>query len=207
MELKLFDQAYEVAENSSVGDLIKANFPDEMKKYLAVKLEDGTMIDLFAPVAKSQTVTPVTFEDPEGRKVFFHSASHLMAMAVKKLYPDAKVAIGPAIADGFYYDFDVEVPFTPEDLAKIEKEMQHLAKKSIRPRRYLMPRQEAIAYFQQKEEPYKVQLIEDLPEDEEISFYEMGDFTDLCVGPHLPNLSYIKAFKLTHVAGAYWRGD
>ena len=105
------------------------------------------MIDLFAPVSKDQVVTPVTFDDPEGRKVFFHSASHLMAMAVKKLYPNAKVAIGPAIADGFYYDFDVEVPFTPEDLAKIEKEMQHFAKKSIRPRRYLMPREEAIVYF------------------------------------------------------------
>ena len=207
MELKMFDQVYEVAENSSVGDLIKQSFPDDLKKYLAVKLEDGTMQDLFAPVAASQTVTPVTFDDPEGRKVFFHSASHLMAMAVKKLYPNAKVAIGPAIADGFYYDFDVEVPFTPEDLAKIEKEMVHCAKKSIRPRRYLMEREAAIAYFQEKEEPYKVELIQDLPEGEEISFYEMGDFTDLCVGPHLPNLSYIKAFKLTHVAGAYWRGD
>ena len=207
MELKMFDKVYEVAENSSVGDLIKQNFPDDLKKYLAVKLEDGTMQDLFAPVAAGQTVTPVTFEDPEGRKVFFHSASHLMAMAVKQLYPGAKVAIGPAIADGFYYDFDVEVPFKTEDLAKIEKEMQHLAKKSIRPRRYLMEREAAIAYFQEKEEPYKVELIQDLPEGEEISFYEMGDFTDLCVGPHLPNLSYIKAFKLTHVAGAYWRGD
>ena len=207
MELKMFDKVYEVEAGSSVGDLIKANFPDDLKKYLAVKLEDGTMQDLFAPVAEGQTVTPVTFEDPEGRKVFFHSASHLMAMAVKKLYPNAKVAIGPAIADGFYYDFDVEVPFTPEDLAKIEKEMVHCAKKSIRPRRYVMDRDAAIAYFQEKEEPYKVELIQDLPEGEEISFYEMGDFTDLCVGPHLPNLSYIKAFKLTHVAGAYWRGD
>ena len=207
MELKMFDKVYEVAENASVGDLIKANFPDDLKKYLAVKLEDGTMQDLFAPVAAGQTVTPVTFDDPEGRKVFFHSASHLMAMAVKKLYPNAKVAIGPAIADGFYYDFDVEPAFTMDDLAKIEKEMVHLAKKSIRPRRYLMEREAAIAYFQEKEEPYKVELIQDLPEDEQISFYEMGDFTDLCVGPHLPNLSYIKAFKLTHVAGAYWRGD
>ena len=104
MELKMFDKVYEVEAGSSVGDLIKANFPDDLKKYLAVKLEDGTMQDLFAPVAEGQTVTPVTFEDPEGRKVFFHSASHLMAMAVKKLYPNAKVAIGPAIADGFYYD-------------------------------------------------------------------------------------------------------
>ena len=207
MILTMFEKAYEVAENSSVGDLIKAQMPDDLKKYLAVQLEDGTMQDLFAPVCKDQVVTPVTFEDEAGRKVFFHSASHLMAMAVKKLYPNAKVAIGPAIADGFYYDFDVEPAFTMEDLAKIEKEMVHCAKKSIRPRRYVMSREDAIAYFAEKEEPYKVQLIEDLPEGEEISFYEMGDFTDLCVGPHLPNLSYIKAFKLTHVAGAYWRGD
>ena len=121
-------------------------------------------------------------EDPEGRKVFFHSASHLMAMAVKKLFPEAKVAIGPAIADGFYYDFDVPAHFTTDDLAKIEKEMQHLAKKSIRPRRYVMNREDAIAFFTEKEEPYKVELIQDLPEGEEISFYEMGDFTDMCVG-------------------------
>ena len=207
MILTMFGNAYEVAENSSVGDLIKAQMPDDLKKYLAVKLEDGTMVDLFSPIAASQTVTPVTFDNPEGRKVFFHSASHLMAMAVKKLYPAAKVAIGPAIDNGFYYDFDVETPFTQDDLTKIEKEMQHLAKKSIRPRRYLMSREDAIAYFAEKEEPYKVELIQDLPEGEEISFYEMGDFTDLCVGPHLPNLSYIKAFKLTHVAGAYWRGN
>ena len=139
MILNMFGTAYEVAEGSSVGDLIKAQTPDELKKYLAVKLEDGTMADLFAPVAKSQTVTPVTFDDPEGRKVFFHSCSHLMAMAVKHLYPNAKLAIGPAIADGFYYDFDVEPAFTMEDLAKIEKEMQHMAKKSFRPRRYTLP--------------------------------------------------------------------
>ncbi|MBR5546441.1 MAG: threonine--tRNA ligase [Clostridia bacterium] len=207
MKLTMFGTAYEVAENSSVGDLIKAQMPDDLKKYLAVKLEDGTMADLFAPVAKDQAVTPVTFDDPEGRKVFFHSASHLMAMAVKALFPSAKLAIGPAIADGFYYDFDVPAHFTADDLNKIEKEMVHFAKKSIRPRRYLMSREDAIAYFTEKEEPYKVELIEDLPADEEISFYEMGDFTDLCVGPHLPNLSYIKAFKLTHVAGAYWRGN
>ena len=101
MILNLFGNAYEVAENSSVGDLIKAQMPDDLKKYLAVKLEDGSMVDLFSPIARDQAVTPVTFDDPEGRKVFFHSASHLMAMAVKKLYPNAKVAIGPAIADGF----------------------------------------------------------------------------------------------------------
>lgn len=174
MILNLFDKAYEVAENTSVGDLLKAQMPDDWKKYLVVRLEDGTLCDLFSPIAHSQTVTPLTFDDPDGRKVFFHSASHLMAMAVKHLFPEAKLAIGPAIADGFYYDFDTEVPFTMEDLAKIEKEMQRCAKKSIRPRRYTLPRAEAIAYMQGRQEPYKVELIEDLPEDEVLSFYEIG---------------------------------
>ena len=161
MILNLFDKAYEVAENTSVGDLLKAQMPDDWKKYLVVRLEDGTLCDLFSPIAHSQTVTPLTFDDPDGRKVFFHSASHLMAMAVKHLFPEAKLAIGPAIADGFYYDFDTEVPFTMEDLAKIEKEMQRCAKKSIRPRRYTLPRAEAIAYMQGRQEPYKVELIEE----------------------------------------------
>ncbi len=207
MKLTMFDQEYEVAEHSSVGDLLKAQFPEDFKKYYAVELADGTMTDLFAPVDADAAVKPVTFADEAGRKVYRHSCSHLMSMAVKTLYPNAKLAIGPAIENGFYYDFDVETPFTPDDLPKIEKEMQRLAKQSIRPKRYTLPRAEAIAFMREKGEPYKVQLIEDLPEGEELSFYEMGDFVDLCVGPHLPNLSYIKAFKLTQIAGAYWRGD
>ncbi|MEG0512981.1 MAG: threonine--tRNA ligase, partial [Clostridia bacterium] len=207
MILTMFQHDYEVAEHSSVGDLLKAERPEELKQYLAVKLEDGTMVDLFAPQEQGGTVTPVTFADPEGRKVFFHSASHLMAMAVKSLFPQAKLAIGPAIENGFYYDFDIAESFTNEDLQKIEKEMTHLAKKSIRPERFTLPRAEAVALMEQAGEPYKVELINDLPEDEVLSFYRMGDYVDLCVGPHLPNLSYLKAFKLTQVAGAYWRGS
>lgn len=207
MKLTMLGETYDVPEGSSAGELLKERKPEEYKQYLAVKLEDGSMADLFAPIATSQAVTPLTFNDPEGRKVFFHSASHLMAMAVKALFPQVKLAIGPAIENGFYYDFDIDTPFTPEDLPKIEKEMQRLAKQSIRPKRFTLPRAEAFAYMREREEPYKVQLIEDLPEDETLSFYTMGDFTDLCVGPHLPNLSYLKAFSLTQLAGAYWRGD
>ena len=207
MILNLFDKAYEVAENTSVGDLLKAQMPDDWKKYLAVRLEDGTLCDLFAPVAKSQTVTPLTFDDPDGRKVFFHSASHLMAMAVKHLFPNAKLAIGPAIPDGFYYDFDTEVPFTTEDLGKIEKEMQHCAKKSIRPRRYTLPRAEAIALMEERGEKYKVEHIGDLDDDARITFYQQGDYIDMCVGPHICYTKALKAFKLTGVSGAYWKGD
>ena len=207
MELKLFGKSYEVAEGSSVGDLLKAEYAQDFKKYLAVEWEDGSLHELFAPISKGQSVKPLTFEDEAGRKVFFHSASHLMAMAVKKLFPSAKLAIGPAIENGFYYDFDIEEAFSAEDLRKIEKEMLSLAKKSIRPMRFTLPRSEAIAQMKTLGEPYKVELIEDLPEEEELSFYQMGDFLDLCVGPHVPNLSYIKAFKLIQLAGAYWRGS
>ncbi len=207
MKLELLGKVHEVAENSSVGDLLKNIDPENFKKYLAVRLEDGTLCDLFAPIEKSQKVEALTFQEEAGRKVFFHSASHLMAMAVKKLFPETKLAIGPAIENGFYYDFDREEAFTAEDLEKIEKEMKSLVGKSIRPIRFTLSRHEAIAQMKQAGEPYKVELIEDLPEDEPLSFYQMDDFLDLCVGPHLPNLSYIKAFKLTQLAGAYWRGS
>jgi len=207
MKLEMFGSVHEVEERSSAGDLLKAIRPEDFKKYLAVRLEDGKLCDLFAPIEKSQRVEPLTFEDEAGRRVFFHSASHLMAMAVKKLFPAAKLAIGPAIENGFYYDFDVDEAFTVEDLAKIEKEMQHIARKGIRPVRFTLPRHEAIEQMKKAGEPYKVELIQDLPEDEELSFYQMEDFLDLCVGPHLPNMSYIKAFKLTQLAGAYWRGS
>ena len=207
MNLTLLGKSYDVPEGSSAGDLIKSVAPDELKKYYAVRLADGSLKDVFAPLQHDGDVTPLTFEDEDGRKVYRHSCSHLMAMAVKNLYPEAKLAIGPAIENGFYYDFDLPEPFTPEVLPKLEKEMDRMARKSIRPRRFTLPRAEAIAFMEERGEPYKVQLILDLPEDEVLSFYEMGDFIDLCVGPHLPNLSYLKAFKLTQIAGAYWRGD
>ena len=207
MKLTVFGKSYEVEQGSSVGDLLKNEFADDFKKYYAVKLADGTLTDLFAPVEADAEVTPVTFEDEDGKKVFRHTCSHLMSMAVQQLYPDAKLAIGPPIENGFYYDFDLETPITVDDLPKIEKVMDKMKRASIRPRRFTLPRDEAIAFMKEHKAPYKVELIQDLPEDTELSFYQMGDFVDLCTGPHLPNLNYIKAFKLTHTAGAYWRGD
>ena len=207
MKLTIFGKDYEVEKGSSAGELLKAEYADEFKTYLAVKLEDGTVTDLFTPIEQDMEITPVTFADEDGKKVFRHSCSHLMSMAVQQLYPDAKLAIGPAIENGFYYDFDVDPPFTPDDLPALEKAMDKLMRQSIRPKRFVLPRAEAIAFMKEKEAPYKVELIEDLPEDAVISFYQMGDFVDLCAGPHLPNLNYLKAFKLTHIAGAYWRGD
>jgi len=207
MKLTMFGKDYEVAQGTSAGELLKAEFTDTFKTYLAVKMPDGAVTDLFAPVEQDTEITPVTFADEEGRKVFRHSCAHLMSMAVQQLYPEAKLAIGPAIENGFYYDFDVEPPFSPDDLPAIEKVMNKLMRKSIRPKRFTLPRDEAIAFMREKKAPYKMQLIEDLPENAPLSFYQMDDFVDLCTGPHLPNLNYLKAFKLTHIAGAYWRGD
>ena len=136
-----------------------------------------------------------------------HTASHVLAQAVKKLFPKAKLAIGPSIDTGFYYDFDVETPFIPQDLAAIEKEMQRIIKRNAKLERFILPRPEALALVKEMDEPYKVELIEELPDNEEISFYKMEDFTDLCAGPHLPSTGGVKAIKLLSLAGAYWRGS
>lgn len=149
----------------------------------------------------------VKFEDPEGKKIFWHTSAHIMALAVQKLFPGVKFAIGPAIDNGFYYDFDTEHRFTPEDLEKIEAEMANIVKEGHVLERFEMPRDEALEYFKEKDEVYKVDLIENLPSDEIISFYKLGDFTDLCAGPHLYDVKKVKAIKLLSIAGAYWRGD
>ena len=156
---------------------------------------------------KDGTIQDLTFNDEAGAEAFHHTTSHILAQAVKRLYPDTKCAIGPAIKDGFYYDFEFSFPFTTEHLAAVEKEMRNIVKKGIPLERSTMGRGEAIAYMKERNEDYKVELIEDLPEDAELSFYSQGDFTDLCAGPHVANTSVIKAFKLQSVAGAYWRGD
>ena len=150
-----------------------------------------------------------TFENPEYRKTYWHTCSHIMAQAVKRLWPEVKLAIGPAIDEGWYYDFDAPFAFTPEHLSKIEAEMKKICKERVRIERSEKPRAEAIAYMQEKNEPYKVELIEDLPEDAAISFYTQGEFTDLCAGPHLDHTGRVKhnGFKLTSTCGAYWRGD
>jgi threonyl-tRNA synthetase len=150
-----------------------------------------------------------TFEDAEYRKLYRHTTSHILAQAVKRLYPDAKLAIGPAIEDGFYYDIDSDKPFVPEDLEALEAEMRKICKEKLRLERKELPREEAIAFMQERNEPYKVELIQDLPEDAVISFYTQGEFTDLCAGPHLDSTGRVKgnAIKLTSCTGAYWRGD
>ena len=150
-----------------------------------------------------------TFENPEYRKTYWHTCSHIMAQAVKRLWPEGQLAIGPAIDEGWYYDFDAPFTFTPEHLAKIEAEMKKICKERLPIVRSEKPRAEAIAYMQEKNEPYKVELINDLPEDAVISFYTQGDFTDLCAGPHLDHTGRVKhnGFKLLNSCGAYWRGD
>ena len=169
---------------------------------------DGEVVDLRTVVDKDCEVNILTAKDEKGLAALRHTASHVLAEAVQKLYPDAKVAIGPSIDTGFYYDFDM-APLTREDLDAIEKEMKKIIKEGNRLEKFTLPREEAIALMKEKEEPYKVELIEDLPEDAEISFYKQGEgFTDLCAGPHLMSTKGVgKAFKIMSLAGAYWRGD
>lgn len=168
---------------------------------------DGEVRDLRTVVDKDCELNILTFDSEGGQGAFRHTASHIMAQAIKRLYPEVKLAIGPSVADGFYYDVDSETPLTTEDLEKIEKEMKKIVKEALPITRFTKSREEAIAYFKEKQEPYKVELIEDLPEDAEISFYQQGEFVDLCAGPHLMNTKTVKAFKLTSLAGAYWRGS
>ncbi len=169
---------------------------------------DGESVDLRHVVDNDCQLNILTARDEKGLAALRHTASHVMAQAVKRLYPDAKLAIGPSIADGFYYDIDFANPIAAEDLEKIEAEMKKIVKEGLPLKRFTLPREEALALMRQKEEPYKVELIEDLPEGEEISFYEQGEFTDLCAGPHLMNTKDVgKAYKLMSIAGAYWRGN
>ena len=168
---------------------------------------NGKNADLRDTLNEDCELEILTFDDEYGKWTFRHTASHIMAQAVKRLYPDAKLAIGPAVDDGFYYDFDVETKFTPEDLAKIEAEMKKIVKEDIKLERSYKSRNEAVEYFKEKNEPYKVELAEDIPEGEDISFYSQGEFTDLCAGAHLISTGAVKAFKLTSATGAYWRGD
>ncbi len=175
------------------------------KDALAIKL-DGQLQDLTIPVDHNASIEIVTFKTPEGREVYWHSTSHLMAHAVKELFPQSKLAIGPAIEEGFYYDFDLERPLTPEDIVKIEKRMADLAKAASPVTRKNISKADALSFFEKRGESYKVELIKELP-DGEITIYEQNGFADLCLGPHVPNTSRIKAFKLLSIAGAYWRGS
>ncbi len=176
-----------------------------LKGALVAKV-NGRLVDLSSPILEDAVVEPVTFEEPEGREVFWHSSAHIMAAAVKRLFPEAKVTIGPPIETGFYYDFDFERGFTPEDLERIEGEMAKIVEEDHPFERVEMPKDEAYRLFEEMGETYKLEILRDI-EDEVVSLYKTGEFVDLCRGPHIPSTGLVKAFKLTSVAGAYWRGD
>ena len=207
MKITLKDgSSKEYAQSMSVIDIAK-DISEGLARVATAGEVDGEVVDLRTVIDKDCELNILTFNDEKGKGAFRHTTSHIMAQAIKRLYPDTKLAIGPSIEDGFYYDIDRETPLVAEDLEKIEAEMKKIVKEDLPIKQYTMPRSEAIAYFKEKDEPYKVELIEDLPEDSVISFYSQGEFTDLCAGPHLMSTKSVKAFKLTSLAGAYWRGS
>ena len=197
----------EYAQPMSIIDIAK-DISEGLARVACVGVVDGETADLRTVLDKDCTLSICTSSDPEGLAELRHSASHVLAQAIKRLYPATKLAIGPSIADGFYYDVDPETTFTAEDMEKIEAEMKKIVKEAFPIKRFTLPREEAIAFMKERQEPYKVELIEDLSEGEEISFYEQGEFVDLCAGPHLMNTKDLgKAYKLMNLAGAYWRGS
>ena len=207
MKITLKDgSSKEYAQSMSVIDIAK-DISEGLARVATAGEVDGEVVDLRTVIDKDCELNILTFNDEKGKGAFRHTTSHIMAQAIKRLYPDTKLAIGPSIEDGFYYDIDRETPLVAEDLEKIEAEMKKIVKEDLPIKQHTMPRAEAIAYFKEKDEPYKVELIEDLPEDSVISFYSQGEFTDLCAGPHLMSTKPVKAFKLTSLAGAYWRGS
>ncbi len=207
MNIKLKDgSVFTLNDNSTALDAVNAISQGLARKAVAAKI-DGEVKDLMTVLKDGQQLEILTFDDNEGKRTFWHTCSHVMAQAVKRLYPETKLAIGPSIENGFYYDFDRDKPFLPEDLEKIEAEMARIVKADYRLERFELPRDEAVAFEEKAAEPYKVELINDLPEGSVISFYKQDDFTDLCAGPHLPSTGSLKNFKLLSCTGAYWRGD
>ena len=204
MNIKINGKNYSVGEGLSAFDAAREAGIELSRDIIAAEI-NGKTSDLTTKVSEGDEVKLLTFADEGGAHTFRHTASHVLAAAVKRLYPNTKLTIGPAIENGFYYDFDSDTTFTPDVLEKIEAEMKKVVKENAKLERYTLPRAEALEFM--KDEPYKVELINDLPEDAEISFYKMGDFTDLCAGPHLFSTGAIKAFKLTACNSAYWRGD
>ena len=207
MKITLKDGSVKEYERSmSVLDIAK-DISEGLARAATCAKIDGDIVDLRTDVSKDCELELLTFDSEDGRGAFWHTTSHIMAQAIKRLYPETKLAIGPSIDNGFYYDLDRETPFVAEDLEKIEAEMKKIVKEALPIERFTKTREEAIAYFKENNEPYKVELVEDLPEGEEISFYKQGEFVDLCAGPHLMSTKAVKAFKLTSLAGAYWRGS
>lgn len=196
----------EYAEARSVLD-IASDISEGLARNACAGEVDGEVVDLRTVIDKDCELNILTFDSEGGKGAFRHTTSHIMAQAIKRLFPNVKLAIGPSIEDGFYYDIDSDEPLVAEDLPRIEAEMKKIVKENLAITRFTKPRAEAIEFFKEKNEPYKVELIEDLPEDSEISFYQQGEFVDLCAGPHLMTTKPVKAFKLTSLAGAYWRGS
>jgi threonyl-tRNA synthetase len=206
MKITLKDGSEKIYENAMSAYEIAADLSEGLARVACACEIDGQIADLRTVIDKDASLKFLTFDDDEGRKVFRHTTAHVLAQAVKRLYPNAKCAIGPAIEDGFYYDFDIQ-PLSREDLDKIEAEMKKVIKENPEIKRFTLPRAEAIALMESRGEDYKVEMIGDLPEDTELSFYEQGEYIDMCTGPHLMNMKNIKAFKLISSSMAYWRGD
>ena len=207
-QLQLKDGSFrEFTPGQSAAEIVKGIGMGLYKAACCVKI-NGEVCDLRTPVTEDCTFEVCTFDDPDGKKTFWHTASHVLAQAVKRLYPNAKLAIGPAIDSGLYYDFDVEKPFTAEELRKIEAEMKKIVKENAELEQFTLSPDEAISFLKEQDEPYKVELCEEhAGKGEPISFYRQGEFTDLCAGPHLKKTGVIKAFKLLSCTGAYWRGS
>lgn len=207
-QLQLKDGSFrEFTPGQSAAEIVKGIGMGLYKAACCVKI-NGEVCDLRTPVTEDCTFEVCTFDDPDGKKTFWHTASHVLAQAVKRMYPNAKLAIGPAIDSGFYYDFDVEKPFTAEELRKIEAEMKKIVKENAELEQFTLSPDEAISFLKEQDEPYKVELCEEhAGKGEPISFYRQGEFTDLCAGPHLMKTGVIKAFKLLSCTGAYWRGS
>ena len=206
MKITLKDGLWKEYDSAKSVIEVAADISEGLARVACAGEVDGEVVDLRTTLDKDCTLNILTANDEEGLRVLRHTASHVMAEAVKRLFPNAKLAIGPAIDNGFYYDFESD-PFSREDLDNIEKEMKKIIKEGHALNRFTLPRAEAIKFMEEKDEPFKVELIQDLPEDAEISFFEQGDFTDLCAGPHLMNTKGIKAYKLISSSMAYWRGD
>ena len=206
MKINFGSKTIESSAPITVYDAAKEAFEIVERSVIAANV-NGETVALNYEMTNDSEVTLLTFADKEGARVFRHTAAHILAQAVKRLYPATKLTIGPAIEEGFYYDFDSDVAFTPDILKALESEMKKIVKENLKIERFELPREEAIAFMTEKNEPYKVQLIEELPEGEVISFYKQGEFTDLCAGPHLFATGAVKAFKLTQCTGAYWKGD
>jgi len=206
-ELKLKDGNVKKMDKEVTVHGLACGISEGLGRVALGALVDGEVADLRSTLNKDAEVSILTFDDDAGRRAFRHTAAHILAQAVKRLFPDVKFAIGPATADGFYYDFDKETPFTPDDLLAIEDEMKKIVKEDIALEHFTLPRDEAIKLFEDAAEPYKVELIKDLPDDAVISFYKQGEFLDLCAGPHVLSTKSIKALRLLSIAGAYWRGD